>query len=48
MAAKSAIVSWLLNFRIHMFVKSAVKERQEQDILFCTKHTVKQINECML
>ena len=24
-AAKNAIVSWLLNFRIHMFVKSAVK-----------------------
>ena len=25
MAAKNAIVSWLLNFRIRMFVKSAVK-----------------------
>ena len=25
MAAKNAIVSWLLNFRICMFVKSAVK-----------------------
>ena len=24
MAAKNAIVSWLLNFRIRMFVKSAV------------------------
>ena len=27
-AAKNAIVSWLLNFRIHMFVKSAVTAAQ--------------------
>ena len=27
-AAENAIVSWLLNFRIHMFVKSAVNQNQ--------------------
>ena len=28
-AAKNAIVGWLLNFRIRMFVKSAVKIREK-------------------
>ena len=33
-AAKTAIVSWLLNFRIRMFVKSAVKHDQQRFIKY--------------
>ena len=37
-AAKNAIVSWLLNFRIHMFVKNAVKYSTVKPCLIQTPH----------